>query len=167
MKVEGQLKPPSMGIAVEPYPMSGRGALEVTKDALLIEGSKGYPIEVTLLGFLGFALACAASYVGYAYFDLRRALILFFIAGIGGGTALGYKLASRRERPRITTSFPSAQIVDALKDGDLVKITVKFRKHWQTRKQEVHFFPTDPSEGAALVKAVYDLRAGRTQMIAA
>ncbi|HEY4182817.1 MAG TPA: hypothetical protein VGM90_38575 [Kofleriaceae bacterium] len=162
MKVEGQLEPPAMGIAVDPYPMSGRGALEVTSDALIVEGSKGYPIEVTLFGFLGFALACVASWIGYSYFHLQRTLIALFVGGIGGGTALGYKLAHRRDRARHTATFSAAQVIDALKDGNQVKVTVQTKKRWQKRNQEVFFFPTNPDEGAALVTAIYAMRAGRT-----
>jgi len=80
---------------------------------------------------------------------------------ITAGSALGYRLAGNRMRARHEASFAPEALVDASTSYGEVRITIKFRKRLQTRKQCLHFRPDDASQLMVVRDAVDALIAKR------
>ena len=158
MKVAGEYRPPLMGFQVESFPVSGAGELEVTPTALRLEGSRGFPIEVTLLGLLGLALGFVVAYFLHRG---RRWMIALIAGGMFGGSSVGYALSRRRTRKRDVVEVPVAKVVEVDVDAakGALQITVQIRRRWQNRKQMISFYPSDLQTLAPLAEAV---RARRT-----
>jgi hypothetical protein len=154
MRVTGEFKPPIIGHHVEPYPVSGRGAVELVDDRLLLEGSRGLPWEVQVLGTIGFAIGCVAMYLIAGLERSRNAAFAGFgalLACVAAGSGLGYAASRRRNRPVRKTELALASVVSAVANEKQVEITVQFRKRWQTRRQMIHFSPSRQEDGSAFV----------------
>jgi hypothetical protein len=63
-------------------------------------------------------------------------------------------MAGNKIRARHQASFGPNELVDASSTDSEVLITISFRKRFQTRKQCIHFRPTDPAQIDALRNAV-------------
>ena len=154
MRVTGEFKPPIIGYDVEPYPLSGRGAIEVVGDCLVLEGSRGLPWEVQILGTIGFGIGCVAMYLIAGLEESRKAAFAGFgalLACVAAGSGVGYAASRRRHRPVRKIALGLASIVSAVANGDRIAVTVQFTKRWQTRKQMIHFSASSPSDGSALI----------------
>lgn len=138
---------------VDPYPISGRGTVAITDGTLRVEGGRGIPWQVEVGGLVGLVAGVAVSWLlakplGYT---LTLVAVMAFITA---GSALGYRLAGNRIRARHQASFARDSIVDVSADAAEVRITISFRKRWQTRKQCLHFRPDDASQVDAVRSAV-------------
>jgi hypothetical protein len=154
MKVAGEFTPPLMGYQHESFPISGTGALEVVDGELRLEGSRGFPWEVKLLGTLGFFAGCVLAVVMHMYLDLRKSAVLGILGGLIAGTAAGYALSRRRDRATETIVIPFDRVVSVTGDDETIQVMVKIRRRWQNRKQIVFFHPADRAQSAGLVAAL-------------
>jgi hypothetical protein len=160
MKVSGEYRPPVMGYEHESFPVTGAGDLEVTPTTLRLEGSRGFPIEATVLGLGGLVLGMVVAFLIAANAgetaEPKGAMLAVILGGLFGGSSLGYAASRWRKRKRSVTEVPVAKVVavdvDAAKRS--LQITVGIRRRWQNRKQIIFFSPTDPSELAPLADAV-------------
>ena len=167
MRVSGEFRPPIIGHSVEPYPLSGSGAIELAAEQLRIEGSRGLPWEVQVLGTLGFFVGCVLMYlIATMKGEVSRATSLAgfgaLLACIAASCTAGYALSRRRDRPRRSADIAYSSIVDVAERQGRVELTVTFRKRWQNRKQLLHFRPANAADAAPLASAIRDRLSGHS-----
>jgi hypothetical protein len=157
MRVSGEYKPPSIGMRIEPYPISGPGFMEISGGELHVEGGRGIPWQVQVGGLLGLIAGCAVAWMLRSY-GMTLTLVGIMV-GITGGGAIGYRLAGSRIRASEHVAFAPSALVSVVAESNEVQVTIKFKKRLQTRKQCLHFRPTDPREIQPLHDAIEALRA--------
>lgn len=160
MQVHGRFRPPPIGMRVEPYPISGPGALAITNGALHASGNRGIPWQVQVGGLVGLFAGCLL--IWFVLRHLGTTLTLVGLMGcISAGAAIGYRFGGGRLRARHEVTFAPNAIVDVDSTDAELQITISFRKRWQTRKQCLHFRPDDPAQIGEVCRAVADLRASK------
>jgi len=143
---------------VDPYPISGPGTVEVKDGALHVEGGQGIPWQVQVGGLLGLIAGVILTVLLLKPIGATLSLV-GLMACIVAGSAAGYRFAGNHLRARHQASFAPAQLVEVSADQAEVRITISFRKRWQTRKQCLHFRPEDVAQIPELRAAVEGLLA--------
>jgi hypothetical protein len=138
---------------VDPYPISGPGTIEVKDGAVHIEGGRGIPWQVEVGGMLGLIAGVAISVLVLRPFGATLTLVGIMV-GIVLGSAAGYRWAGNKIRARHQATFAPNALVDVSATDNEVLVTISFRKRLQTRKQCIHFRPTDVSQIEPLRAAV-------------